>query len=531
VTSRARRWLAWAFGALAIVVVSLGVTGYILVRPSRIKPKIERVATEHLHLVTTIGDLSIHLFPRAGVEGHRLELRLPDHPELPPFVAIDHFTVGSTTPVALVTSMLRGHIGTVHVDGMKIVVPPGKEKHAAFHPGDDAADRPDPAAGRSPDQSNDTKKRIVVDHLVSHDAELTILRSKPGDAPLVYAIHELEMDDLGFDRAMPFRTRLTNAVPTGEVTSNGSVGPWQDEPADLPLQGDYQFTNAQLGTIHGIGGNLTSTGTYEGTLTRIRVVGESTTPDFNLDMGGHPIPLTAKFTTVVDGTNGSTTLESVDARLFETPIHVTGQLTNLAGPTGFDMTFDAKIVHGRIEDVLMLVMDDAQPPFTGDLSLTTNVRLPPGKSRVQKRLELRGTFDLERTKFASGEVQQKLRELSRRSQGKDEDEKMSRVLSDLGGRFSMRAGMLHLQGLSFAVPGARVRLDGTYELATGAIDFAGELRMQATVSQAVGGFKSIFLKPFDFIFRKDGAGAVIPIKITGTRQHPEFGLRMGGGKD
>ena len=527
-TSQARRWLAWGSGAAAVVVVSLGVAGYVLVRPSRIKPRIERAVTAHLHLVTTIGDLTIHLLPRAGVEGHRLELRVPDHPELPPFVAIDHFTVGST-PVALVTGLLRGHIGTVHVDGMKIVVPPGKEKHEAFHPGGETTDQvasPDQAQARS----NDVQSKIVVDHLVSHDAELTILRSKPGDRPLVYAIHELEMDNLGFDRVIPFRTKLTNAVPTGEVVSNGSVGPWQDEPSDLPLRGDYQFTNAQLGTIKGIGGNLTSTGQYEGTLTKIRVVGESTTPDFNLDMGGHPVPLTAKFTTIVDGTNGSTTLESVDARLFETPIHVTGQLTNPEGPTGFDMTFDAKIVHGRIEDVLTLVMDSA-PPFTGDLSLTTNVRLPPGKSRVRDRLQLRGTFDLERTKFASGELQRKLRELSRRSQGKDEDEQMSRVLSNLDGRFSMRAGTLHLQDLSFAVPGADVRLDGTYVLATGAIDFSGNLRMQATVSNAVGGFKSIFLKPFDFIFRKDGAGAVIPIKITGTREHPQFGLRLGGGKE
>jgi hypothetical protein len=51
--------------------------------------------------------------------------------------------------------------------------------------------------------------------------------------------------------------------------------------------------------------------------------------------------------------------------------------------------------------------------------------------------------------------------------------------------------------------------------------------MQASMSDAVGGFKSIFLKPFNPIFRKDGAGAVFPIKIEGTRQQPKFGLEFG----
>ena len=84
-----------------------------------------------------------------------------------------------------------------------------------------------------------------------------------------------------------------------------------------------------------------------------------------------------------------------------------------------------------------------------------------------------------------------------------------------------------LSGISFRVPGAQVALDGTYAIASGALDFRGTLRMQATVSQAVGGFKSIFIKPFDPLFRKNGSGAVLPIKISGTRNAPKFGLEAG----
>jgi hypothetical protein len=52
------------------------------------------------------------------------------------------------------------------------------------------------------------------------------------------------------------------------------------------------------------------------------------------------------------------------------------------------------------------------------------------------------------------------------------------------------------------------------------------LRMQAKLSQTMTGFKSWLLKPVDPFFSKGGAGAVLPIKITGTRQNPSFGLEL-----
>ena len=53
--------------------------------------------------------------------------------------------------------------------------------------------------------------------------------------------------------------------------------------------------------------------------------------------------------------------------------------------------------------------------------------------------------------------------------------------------------------------------------------------MDATISEAagVGGMKGFFLKAVDPIFRKKGAGALVPIKVGGTREKPEFGLDVG----
>ncbi len=60
----------------------------------------------------------------------------------------------------------------------------------------------------------------------------------------------------------------------------------------------------------------------------------STTPDFSLDIGGTPLPLSTAFVALVDGTNGDTILHDVDARLASTPIKAKGGIRPHAGPEG-----------------------------------------------------------------------------------------------------------------------------------------------------------------------------------------------------
>ena len=49
--------------------------------------------------------------------------------------------------------------------------------------------------------------------------------------------------------------------------------------------------------------------------------------------------------------------------------------------------------------------------------------------------------------------------------------------------------------------------------------------MQAKISQTTTGAKSFVLKAVDPFFRKNGQTEV-PIKITGQREHPSFGLDL-----
>jgi hypothetical protein len=69
------------------------------------------------------------------------------------------------------------------------------------------------------------------------------------------------------------------------------------------------------------------------------------------------------------------------------------------------------------------------------------------------------------------------------------------------------------------MPGATVNVGGTFNLYDGTVQMAGNLRMQSDISHVTTGFKSVLLKPLSPFFKKDNAGAVIPIAITGSPKH------------
>ena len=94
--------------------------------------------------------------------------------------------------------------------------------------------------------------------------------------------------------------------------------------------------------------------------------------------------------------------------------------------------------------------------------------------------------------------------------------------STMQGDFKMAGGAITLPNLVYTVPGAMIDLKGTYVLDGGTLDFTGTAKMQATVSQMVGGWAGALLKPADHFFKKDGAGTEVTIRIEGTREQPKF---------
>jgi hypothetical protein len=501
-----KRWLKWTLAAAAGTLLVLVAVFLWLARPAHITSMVRDGLADRLRLDVTLEEVNVGLLPRPSVRGRGLALRIPNQPELPPFIAIDEFSMN----IGLL-SLMRKRVDTVHARGLRIAVPPGDVR--------------DGLPKREDRDGEPTE--IIISHFITEEASLQFIRSE-GKKPLTFGIHDLHVRDVGFGLPMPFEATITNPVPTGLVKTTGSFGPWLPEDVvRSPLEGSYIFENADLSTINGIGGTLQSSGRFSGTIQRIVATGQAIVPDFSLDLGGKPQALTADFDAVITGTNGTTVLERVDAVLVDTRMKVEGAVLNLEGPGNRALEFDVKIDDGRIEDILALVIDSPRPVMTGDVVVDARMKLPPGETPVSERIEVEGRFGLAETRFTDKDVQAKMEALSRRSQGKGEEDPIGKVMTDLRGQVHLARGVARLTRLTFQVPGARVALDGTYALGSGALDFRGTLRMQASMSDAVGGFKSIFLKPFNPIFRKDGAGAVFPIKIEGTRQQPKFGLEFG----
>jgi hypothetical protein len=336
------------------------------------------------------------------------------------------------------------------------------------------------------------------------------------------------MRDVGVGQRMPFEAQLTNAVPPGEIQTAGTFGPWRrDEPGRTALDGRFTFENADLSVFHGISGILSARGTFGGELSRIDVNGETDTPQFTVTLAGHPVPLHAKYHSIVDGTNGNTILERIDASFLNTSLVARGSVAGVKGREGRTVTLDIKMEPARIEDVMKLSVKQDKAPMTGALQLSTHFVLPPGQSDVAERLQLAGSFSIGRARFANYNVQAKVNELSHRGRGLGPDAAKESVVSNMRGAFKLSNGKLDLARLTFGVPGAEVALDGRYALRPEVLDFKGMLLMDAKVSDTQTGFKRLLLKAIDPLFRKEGGGSAIPIKISGTRNNPQFGLDFG----
>ncbi len=374
------------------------------------------------------------------------------------------------------------------------------------------------------EKPDDIARDVVIEELVADHAQLTILRREAHKPPRIWSMHQLHLYSVGAKTKMPFHSVLTNAVPPGQIDTAGSFGPWhRDDPGKTPVEGRFTFAEADLSVFKGISGILSAHGSYGGPLERLEVNGETDTPDFTVSLSGHKVPLKTKYHAIVDGTNGNTTLERIDATFLNTSLVARGGVYDVEGVKGRKVVLDVDLNPGQLADVMRLAVRSSKPPMTGGLRLQTKFELPPGKQDVVDKLRLDGAFVISQGRFTDAGVQRKVDELSHRASAKDLGALREKVASDFTGRFKLRDGALSLAGLTFDAPGAVVELDGDYGLRPGTIDFKGNLYMDAKTSETVSGWKSLLLKVVDPLFRKNGR-TVVPITISGTRENPRFGL-------
>ena len=516
---RHRIWFWLGIGTLLLAVVAAAVFEVLLSRAEPIlRARLMRSLSARFHSRVEMGAFEVSLLRGFEVSGKDLAIYPYNIESSVPTFSVRRFAF-RTGYRSLFRSPM--HISHVEVEGLRINLPPHSQRKEL------------PAA--TPDQPPNRNLSIFVGEMDCIDTVLTLGTDKPGKPPRQFVIQTLNLRSIGAGKPLDFTARLTNPKPVGQIESRGYFGPWNAaHPGATALGGTYSFQHADLSTIKGIGGILSSQGGFQGTLDKIVVDGTTDTPDFQVKISGHKVPLHTRFHAIVDGTDGNTYLQPVKAHFLHSSLIARGYVVREQGQSGRHVYLDVAIDQARIEDLLRLGVRTDPPVLEGQVKLHARVEIPPGSQDVAHRLRLQGNFAIVNGRFNSEKIQRRVDEISLRSQGQVElanqqarDGNFTVVHSQLSGDFNLADANLNLTNLKYTIPGATIKLGGVYSLDGARFNFTGTADMQATVSRMVGGWRGVLLMPLDRIFRKNGAGTEIPFKIDGTKSDPHFGLDFG----
>ncbi len=455
-------------------------------------------------------DFEVSLRPGIHLVITDLVLRHNGRTDIPPLIEIRKLSLNASLWELLGK---RISVSSVRLEGLQIHTPPrGTGGKSMFH-----------ATGT--DLAN--KYPVVIRDVIADDAVLVPLPKDPTKIPRPFYLHHVEVLNFRFDEAADFHAILTNPKPLGEIDCTGKFGPWQaDEPSATPVDAKFSFDHADFRTLKGLTGFLSSKGKFKGPLDYLEVEGQTDMPDFALRTASHPMPLHTDYTAIVDGTNGNVILKNVTATFLHSTIVAQGEVVDVnKAAKGRTIDLDAVSDKARIEDLLLLTVKTDKPAMTGYTKLKAKILIPEKDEDLIERMSIDGQFAIGDIRFTNNEIQDRIDTLSHKAQGQPKLGSEGTQVSELRGKFKMDKGLIDFSNLTFGVAGASLAMSGTYSLDTGQLDFHGKLRMDAKLSQTMTGTKSVFLKVVDPFFRKNGV-TEIPVKITGTKDAPVYGLDL-----
>ena len=402
------RWLTAIAAVLGIFVVALAIAAEYIAHHAGplLRSSVVATLSSRFHSPVELDSLDISVVNGLQVRGSGLRIlylagpALPDIAQkqglpAPPMVSVNTFAFRTTFHDLL---HLRANLARVDVDGMELHIPPHDDNHVLH--------------SRQPT----SRIAITVAKIYCKNVKLVIETATPGKEPLQFNIPNLELTEVGPTQPMRYVADVINPKPIGDVHATGHFGPWQGEdPRSTPLDGHYTFEHVDLSSIKGLRGTLSSTGQFTGLLSRLTVDGTTSTPDFALDISGHALPQNTEFHALVDGTTGDTTLDPAQATLGHSSFTCTGTIVRVPGK-GHDIALNVNMPHGRIEDILQLVMK-ATPVLRGAVALHAKLHIPPGEVRVARKLQLVGNLHMQNVEFTSAKLQGQVDALSLRAQG------------------------------------------------------------------------------------------------------------------
>jgi AsmA-like C-terminal region len=493
---------------LALAFVVLAATGFYLIdahwpyRYRNVDPLLQKIFASQIK----IDHYHRTYFPNPGFVATGLTLRRNSALDLPPVGSARSLVVQGRWLDLL---LLRKRVRLVGVEGLHIVIPPVGSR----------ANQEDFPPGSSADFGGPT---TVVEQLNIRDATLDIMRTDGNRYS--FPIRQLIIRNLRKGQSISYLLDMQNAKPTGRIQSAGSFGPLlPNNLGATPVSGDFTFSSANLGDIHGISGILSAAGRFYGTLASIEADGTSDTPNFAVGRG-RPTHVTASAHGTINGLDANIILHTIEAHTGATTVQAQGNIVGSPKVTNLDIT----VISGRAQDLLRPFLHD-EVPITGPVWLHSHAYLAPSGEGLKflQRLYMDGTFDIPAERLTNQTTEQKLSAFSGRAQDlkstkldaapADQDPTAhSDVLSSLNGRAKISDGVVSTERLTFQMPGAAVDLNGTFNFRDRTVHLLGNLHMLSDISHVTTGFKSLLMKPLIPFFKKDNSGAVIPIAITGS---------------
>ncbi len=195
-------------------------------------PFSEQSLTDSIHEIVPgtvqIGKFQDRIFPHPGCEAHEVTLTRSSGPGEAPLVRVQTISIQSR----YVDLFLRpGYVARIVLKGLRVQVPPR---------GSGASSQDDLVAHSA------TQSRTRVGEIIADGALLEIARQ--GDRPpLKFEIHALTLKSVSRNTPFYYSVALTNAIPHGEITSQGRFGPWNEsDPGQTAVSGSYKFQGGRF---------------------------------------------------------------------------------------------------------------------------------------------------------------------------------------------------------------------------------------------------------------------------------------------
>lgn len=468
---------------------------------SQVRQELEAWLSDRLASDVTIDRLDVSLAPDVRVRARGITVRIPDRPDLPPFVTVDRWSGR-----ARLSYLGIRHFDEVTLSGVRITVPPRRmaDLRSSAPPGR-------PGRGRPP--------TFTIDRLAADRVTIVVLPRTTAREPHAWDVRDLRMTRFSFDEATPFEASVDTPLPADRAAVSGTVGPWPRGDFDqLPLSGAYALTGT-LDGVPGLRGAITVRGRALGTLERLATSGEVSSPGASIEGGrGVALPIAATYDALFDATNSDVRVTSMRVAIGEAAMVASGQVVRAAGARQREISLQVRSESARgAVDLLRLLLHPG--PLRGGLDFDVALRIAPSDRPVLDRLSLDGRFDLRAARFVDHSIQGALDTVSAQGRGRPATV-VPRVPITARGRVNFSAGRLRLARATLAVPGAAVEGGGTYSVSRDVVAFRGVAKLEARLSQTQGGVKRWLLKPLNPLFAKDGAGTRLVLSVTGARETP-----------